>query len=37
VLAFNPYAAATFPEIFRDTFPLFLDHPGGSIWLRKTA
>jgi predicted O-methyltransferase YrrM len=35
VVAFNPFAAATFPKIFRQSFPKFLDNPGGSIWLRK--
>jgi predicted O-methyltransferase YrrM len=36
ILAFNPFAAATFPELFRDA-PGFLEHPGSSLWLRKTG
>lgn len=37
IMAFNPYAACMFPEIFRGRFDDFLANPGGSIWLRKIA
>lgn len=36
IVAFNSYAAYSFPEIFRKKLPAFLNNPGGSIWLRKT-
>ena len=35
VVAFNPFAAFTFPEVFKATFPEFLKSSGGSIWLQK--
>ncbi len=35
VVAFNPFAAATFPDVFEHMFPPFLENPGGSIWLQK--
>ncbi len=37
VMAFNSFAAHTFPDVFRSRFPIFLDNPGGSIWIRKVA
>jgi predicted O-methyltransferase YrrM len=37
IVAFNPYAARAFPEIFATAMPSFLENPGGSIWLRKTG
>ena len=37
VRAFNPFAAAQFPEVFRDAAPGFLENPGGSIWIEKTG
>lgn len=37
IMAFNPFAAHTFPEIFKGRFDSFLKNPGGSIWLRKVA
>jgi hypothetical protein len=36
LIAFNPYVAYLFPELFRD-FPAFLNNTGGSLWLRKVA
>lgn len=35
VIAFNSFAGATFPEIFRESFPGFLENTGGSIWLQR--
>ena len=35
VLAFNPFAGCSFPEVFSRGFPDFLANIGGSIWLRK--
>jgi hypothetical protein len=37
IVAFNSYIAHSFPEIFRERLPAFLDNTGGSLWLRKTA
>ncbi len=37
VVAFNPYAAYSWPDLFRQRFPMFLKNSGGSIWLRKTT
>lgn len=37
VTAFNSFAGATFPELFRARFPAFLANSGGSIWLKKVA
>jgi hypothetical protein len=37
LVAFNRYAAFSFPEVFRDRFPAFLVNPGSSIWMRKSA
>jgi Methyltransferase domain len=37
LLAFNSYAGYSFPEVFRDRFPVFLTNSGGSIWIRKVA
>lgn len=37
VVACNAYAGATFPEVFRDAVPGFLENTGGSLWLRKLA
>ena len=36
-LAFNSFAAHSFPEIFQKQFPAFLTQPGSSLWLRKTG
>lgn len=35
IVAFNSFAGATFPELFRDKAPEMLRNTGGSIWLRK--
>ncbi len=35
--AFNCYAGYSFPEIFRDRLPAFLNDTGGSVWIRKVA
>lgn len=37
VMAFNPFAGYSFPELFRDGLAGFLNNTGGSIWLRKVA
>jgi len=37
IVAFNSFAGATFPELFRDKVPEVLGNTGGSIWLRKVA
>ncbi len=37
IVAFNSFAAFTFPELFRTHCPEFLENSGGSIWLRKIA
>lgn len=37
IVAFNSFAGATFPELFRDKVPEVLENTGGSIWLRKIA
>jgi len=37
LVAFNSYIGNSFPEIFRERFPAFLDNTGGSIWIRKVA
>jgi hypothetical protein len=37
LMAFNSYAASSFPEVFRERFPSFLKRPGGSIWIRRVA
>ena len=37
IVARNSFAGRAFPEIFRAEFPAFLDHTGGSIWLRKVS
>ena len=37
VTAFNAFAGHSFPELFQDKFPQFLQNCGGSIWLRKVA
>jgi len=37
LVAFNSYAGHSFPEVFRDRFPAFLQDTGGSIWIRKLA
>lgn len=37
LVAFNSYAGNSFPEVFRERFPAFLDNTGGSIWIRKVA
>lgn len=34
IAAFNSYAGAKFPEVFRTRFPAFLANSGGSIWMR---
>lgn len=35
IIAFNSYAGNSFPEIFYDRFPAFLDNTGVSLWIRK--
>lgn len=35
IVAFNAYANAHFPKLLRELAPGFLNHPGGSLWLRK--
>jgi len=37
IIAFNNFAAYTFPELFRNRLDAFLQNPGGSFWLRKLA
>ena len=37
VVAFNSFAGHSFPELFRERLPRFLENSGGSIWLRKVA
>jgi predicted O-methyltransferase YrrM len=37
VMAFNPFAGYSFPELFRERLSGFLNNTGGSIWLRKVA
>jgi predicted O-methyltransferase YrrM len=37
LVAFNSYAGYSFPEVFRDRFPAFLNNTGGSIWIRKVV
>ena len=37
LVAFNSYAGYSFPEVFRDRFPAFLNKTGGSMWIRKVA
>lgn len=37
VMAFNSFAGHSFPEIFRQPLPAFLNNTGGSIWLKKVA
>jgi hypothetical protein len=37
LVAFNCYAGYSFPEVFRDRLPAFLNDTGGSIWIRKVA
>ena len=36
-VAFNAYAAVTFPELLREAVPGFLENPGGSLWIEKLA
>jgi methyltransferase family protein len=37
LVAFNCYAGYSFPELFRERLPAFLNDMGGSIWIRKVA
>ena len=37
IMAFNSFASHSFPGIFQKQFPDFLNNPGASIWLKKTA
>lgn len=37
IVAFNSFAGYSFPELFRERLPAFLDDTGGSLWLRKVA
>jgi Methyltransferase domain len=37
IMAFNGFAGDSFPEVFRERLPGFLNDTGGSIWLRKVA
>jgi hypothetical protein len=35
IIAFNSFAACSFPDLFRARMPAFLDNAGGSLWLRR--
>jgi hypothetical protein len=35
VRAFNRYAAAQFPGLFRDSLPALLANAGGSFWMQR--
>lgn len=35
VLAWNSYACREFPDVFQSRYPLFLQKPGASFWMRK--
>jgi hypothetical protein len=35
MMAFNSFAAYTFPEVFKERVPKFLENSGGSFWMRK--
>lgn len=35
LVAFNAYAGYSFPEVFRDRLPAFLNNTGGSMWIQK--
>jgi predicted O-methyltransferase YrrM len=37
VMAFNSFVGYSFPEMFQERFPAFMEETGGSIWLRKIA
>jgi methyltransferase family protein len=37
LVAFNSYAGYSFPEVFRERFPAFLNDTGASIWIKKVA
>jgi len=38
IMAFNSFAAHTFPDLFRSRYPMFLNNPpGGSLWIKKIA
>lgn len=37
VILFNSFASYSFPEIFSQGFPAFLEHNRGSLWLRKVS
>ena len=37
ILVFNSYAYRTFRSFFEKRMPLYLERPGGSLWLRKTG
>jgi hypothetical protein len=37
VRAFNAFATVRFPQLFTQSFPEFLSHPGCSFWMQKTA
>lgn len=37
ILVFNSYAYRTFRPFFEERMPLYLEKPGGSLWLRKTG
>ena len=37
IMAFNAFAGHSFPEVFRERLPGFLNYTGGSIWLRKVG
>ena len=37
LVAFNSYAGYSFPELFRDRLPAFLNNTGASIWIRKVT
>lgn len=37
IVAFNSFASASFPEVFHDRLPGFLDGSPGSMWLKRVA
>jgi hypothetical protein len=37
IRAFNSFAVTRFPEIFKDKFPSFISHGGGSLWMQRVS
>ena len=37
IVAFNAFAASTFPQLFANQFPVFIERPGSSFWIRKVS